>query len=70
MEKFGIDEFLPAKYEDTLLGHFCNILDLVCKAGVYLVADEDINEDNCDRLPVILSHFPSGTSTMDMEHWG
>lgn len=25
--------------------------------------------DNLDRFPVIMGHYPSGSSMMDMEHW-
>ena len=69
MSAAGIHDFLPFGFVNTVEYHFCSILNLVCKEVVYLVADEDVNEDNCDRLPVILGHFPAGTSVKDMKHF-
>ena len=69
MSDVGINDFLGFGYENTLLYHFCNVLGLVCNSVLYLIADEDVNEDNCDRLPVILGHFPAGTSVKDMKHF-
>lgn len=69
MEVVGIHDFLPYGFENTVLSQFCNILDLVCSSVLWLIADEDVNEDNCDRMPVLMGHFPAGASVKDMKHF-
>ncbi|CAN8017781.1 unnamed protein product [Ixodes persulcatus] len=44
-----------------------NILTgLICESGVFLIADVDSKELNKSRLPVYLSHTPSGTSVNNL----
>ena len=66
----GIHDFLPHGFENTLCSHFCEILDLVCRSAMWLIVDEDVNEDNCDRMPILMGHFPAGASVKDMKHYG
>lgn len=64
----GLKEFMPASNND-LMAYVCYYFDLVCKQGLYLLADEDLNMDNYRRLDVVLNHYPAGTSLRDMAHW-
>merc|ERR1712048_1541769 len=36
---------------------------------MWLISGYDSAELDHDRLPVFMSHFPSGTSVQDMAHW-
>jgi len=47
----------------------CTIADVICKDALGIIADADPTYDNYERLPIILGHFPAGTSTLDMLHF-
>lgn len=68
MQYFGVNEQMPA-VQNLLMYYVCRYVGWVCKGGLYLISDEDPDFDNSPQLPVILSHFPAGTSLKDLQHW-
>jgi pimeloyl-ACP methyl ester carboxylesterase len=41
----------------------------LCDNVLYLIVGNNVTNLNQTRLPVYLSHFPSGTSIVNMDHW-
>jgi len=68
MQYFGVNEQLPA-VQSTFMYYVCRYVGWVCKGGLYLISDEDPDFDNSPQPPVILTHFPAGTSLKDLQHW-
>ncbi|CAO4380738.1 unnamed protein product [Caenorhabditis nigoni] len=70
--RFGIQ---PVQIPKTLLSNladFCSssFLSHLCSAGFHIATGlEKLGQVNASRLPIILSHFPSATSTLNMLHW-
>lgn len=60
-------QFLP--FLPPYLYDLCTYLPSFCAYAISLVADKDTSVDNLARLPVILAHFPDGTSTRNMIHY-
>lgn len=65
----GIYEFFPADSKSIIFYYVCSFLKLACADAIKMVSDYETVNDNVDRFPVILSHYPSGSSIMNMEHW-
>jgi pimeloyl-ACP methyl ester carboxylesterase len=65
---FGISEILPAS-DNNSMAYICTYFDYLCKGGLYLLADEDLNVDHYKRLDVVMNHYPAGTSLKDVIHW-
>uniref|UniRef100_A0A7S3I9Z9 Lipase n=1 Tax=Fabrea salina TaxID=342563 RepID=A0A7S3I9Z9_9CILI len=65
----GIYDFLPNPKLNSLFYYFCDLFGFVCDGLIGFVADLQVSNDNTERFPVILSHEPGGTSTMNMLHW-
>ena len=68
MKYFGLYEQMAAS-QSTFMYYVCKYVGWVCRGGLYLISDEDPDFDNSAQLPVILSHFPAGTSLKDLKHW-
>jgi len=47
----------------------CTFADVICKDALGIIADADPEYDNYERMPIIIGHFPAGTSTLDMLHF-
>jgi pimeloyl-ACP methyl ester carboxylesterase len=66
----GDDDFLPdSKLLNHLLPKICGNDPHLCDNVMYLLVGNNITNLNQTRLPVYLSHFPSGTSMVNMDHW-
>lgn len=48
---------------------FCTELKIFCKGVLEIIADFNSIDDDLDRLIVLLSHFPSGTSVKSFSHF-
>jgi lysosomal acid lipase/cholesteryl ester hydrolase len=69
----GIDEFEPSPWlMDLFAKYFCGtpVSDLVCTNLLFLIGGPESKQLNTTRLPVYLSHSPSGTSTRTVVHMG
>jgi len=67
---FGVHEFLPTStFLRWLLPGVCAVTPVLCDSVIYLFAGLDLGDLNQTRMDVYMSHFPSGTSVMNMEHW-
>ncbi|VDP15604.1 unnamed protein product [Soboliphyme baturini] len=70
---FGEKEFLPQdKFLELMAAFFCRqyVIQDMCKNILFMIAGPDSRQLNVTRLPVYLSHTPSGTSTRNMVHFG
>lgn len=67
-EMLGVKELLPAS-GNNLMAYLCTYFKIICKGGLYFLADEDLNLDHYKRLDVVMNHYPAGTSLMDLAHW-
>jgi hypothetical protein len=50
-------------------GRVCKVNPSVCLSGLKAISDMNNTVNNVKRLPVIMSHFPSGTSTKNLLHF-
>lgn len=50
-------------------GALCKIDPIPCLAGLRLISEMNNTVNNVHRLPVIMSHFPSGSSTKNFLHF-
>jgi pimeloyl-ACP methyl ester carboxylesterase len=70
---FGRNEFLPASNILTWLGKYaCGeffIDRLMCENMLFIVGGPDTKNLNISRIPVYVSHGPSGTSVKNMVHF-
>jgi pimeloyl-ACP methyl ester carboxylesterase len=67
---FHINEFLPTNaILQWLLPETCKVTPALCEFAIYAIAGLDAGDLDQSRLPVYVSHFPSGTSVRDMAHW-
>ncbi|CAL2045946.1 unnamed protein product [Caenorhabditis brenneri] len=70
--KFGIMPVQIPKSITSTIVDFCSskYLSLLCTAGFHIASKlEKLGQVNASRIPIILSHFPSTTSTLNMLHW-
>lgn len=51
------------------LGKTCKVDRMSCVAGLKLISEMNNTVNNLDRLPVIMAHFPSGSSTKNFIHF-
>jgi pimeloyl-ACP methyl ester carboxylesterase len=68
----GIDEFLPSnKLVKWVAKYVCGSLgdNPVCNNVFFLTSGPNTAQMNATRMPVYLSHFPSGTSTWTLLHF-
>ena len=71
MNLLGIHEMFQANYiASGAMRIVCGVLPALCKFGVYLVADEDTDLDDSDRMLIYLDHFPAGTSVKSLIQYG
>jgi len=69
----GMDEFQPNQWLMNMAAkYFCSnvVTKLLCSNALFLIGGPNSNQLNTTRLPVYLSHSPSGTSTRTMIHIG
>lgn len=50
-------------------GALCKVDRMTCVAGLTLISEMNNTVNNLDRLPVIMAHFPSGSSTKNFMHF-
>ena len=50
-------------------GLICKYDKGVCITGLKLISEKNVTVNNLHRLPVIMSHFPSGSSTKNLLHF-
>lgn len=70
---FGVKDFLPNNWVFKLLAKtVCTewLTNPLCKNTLFLIAGYDSSQMNSSRIPVYVSHSPSGTSAMDVVHFG
>ncbi|KAG0430386.1 hypothetical protein HPB47_022739, partial [Ixodes persulcatus] len=67
---FGGDITMNTGILNMIGKHVCNTpaLKLICSSPIMLVADINDNQLNYTRLPVYVSHTPSGGSMKDILH--
>jgi lysosomal acid lipase/cholesteryl ester hydrolase len=69
----GMDEFQPNQWLiEQVAKYFCGnvITKTVCSNAMFLIGGPDSHQLNTTRLPVYISHSPSGTSTRTIIHIG
>ena len=68
-DELGIHNLLPFTTPMAKsMAAICKLIPLLCNFGVEMVADDEPLFDNQDRMPVFLSHYPSGSSSKNYEH--
>jgi gastric triacylglycerol lipase len=68
--EFGVNDFLAPDWETSDFGEaLCTLFDFICSDLLGVIADANPQYDNVARFPVIMGHFPAGTSTLDMLHF-
>jgi pimeloyl-ACP methyl ester carboxylesterase len=50
-------------------GKLCKVDRMTCAAGLTLISEMNNTVNNLERLPVIMAHFPSGSSTKNLLHY-
>lgn len=51
------------------IGKLCKVDRVTCLAGLTLISEMNNTVNNVNRLPVIMAHFPSGSSTKNFLHF-
>lgn len=73
LDILGVHDFLPSnKLLEFLAQKVCggsHQAEIVCGNIAFLIAGFDTSNLNDTRVPVYLSHFPSGTSVKDLFHY-
>jgi len=66
----GMREFLPDMGAvNHLISILCDKLKIICNGVLNMIADANPEDDDQDKFLVLLSHFPSGTSLLDLRHY-
>ena len=65
--KYGI--FQPNWLTSEVGRILCTYIPYACKLGIELIADVDPSVDDLDRLSVLVTHYPGGTSVNNILHW-
>jgi len=69
LELIGCDDFFPdSAFLQKLLPDLCRNSPGLCDSVLWLITGTNVTHVNQTRLPVYLSHFPSGTSTFNIGH--
>jgi pimeloyl-ACP methyl ester carboxylesterase len=67
---FGVRDFMPDNaLLEKLLPGLCKTTPALCDNFLGLICGWDTKNFNNTRLPVIVAHEPSGTSTQNIIHW-
>ena len=69
LEDRGVYEFLPNPQHNLEFYEVCHTFGAVCDDIIGFFADVQVQSDNLEMIPTILSHEPGGTSTLNMQHW-
>jgi len=70
MQYLGVNEFLPSSASvSNLIVWLCDVLQVVCDGILEMLADSNAEDDDPEKFPVFLGHFPSGTSSKDLTHF-
>lgn len=70
LEFIGLYEMFPRGYlTNKIYSVACDVIPPICSLGLFLIADENTKNDNLDRMPVMMAHFPSGSSLMSFIHY-
>lgn len=69
LEFFHVYDFLAPLGHEALVYSICNFYGHPCADLLWMIADMKLSEDNLDRLPVVMTHFPSGTSLQDFAYF-
>ena len=68
-DKYGIHVMFP--YKSMMAGAYakvCTIVPLLCNFAIEMIADDEPNYDSKERMPVLMSHYPSGSGSKNYEH--
>ncbi|CAL4119912.1 unnamed protein product [Meganyctiphanes norvegica] len=69
----GYHEFLPGgEWWDEAMQLYCDpsvVTEELCENVLFVIGGADHEEINSEYLPVILAHFPAGTSTHNLIHY-
>jgi hypothetical protein len=49
--------------------HICKSLPLVCAEEILAISDSNLTVNNMKRIPFVMGHFPSGSSTKNFIHF-
>jgi len=55
--------------DNFMVSYLCYYAEVVCSEMLFLLADANTTVDNTARMDVIMSHYPAGTSSRDVDHW-
>jgi len=45
----------------------CSSIPWLCNIIIEMIADDEPEYENAERLPVLMSHYPSGSSSKNFE---
>lgn len=67
----NIYEIYPANWLNTgMFKTLCVLLPDICKFGEAMFSDKNPDLNSVDASKVYLSHYPSGSSLKELEHFG
>lgn len=61
--------FKNTDFIDFTSKHICRFAPMICKLGLNIASGANPDNDDLDRFLVLMSHFPSGTSTKVLAHF-
>jgi len=68
---FGIYEIFPADWKvSEEFGEVCALLPELCNLALSLISDDHPYVNSLERMPVYMSHYPSGASLRSLIHYG
>lgn len=71
LNTLGKEEVLPNSKVNEVLGRtVCTLSPIACELGTFFMCGEDFQGFNRSRTPMYMSHYPTGTSLRNMDHWG
>ena len=71
MMKSGMKQIFYSNNQGVynLNSQLCQVDRAVCKEGLLLISEKNNSVNNIDRMPVIMGHFPSGSSVKNFDHF-
>ena len=53
----------------NLISQLCAVDHSLCNVNLKLISEKNNTVNNLERMPIVMGHFPSGTSVKNMDHF-
>ena len=69
--KSGVKSLLYSNNQQifNLVSNACQVDRATCRDGLFVISEKNNSVNNVDRMPVVLGHYPSGSSTKNFDHF-